>query len=268
MINTVHNCKAEELLNKLILNKIKVDLIYIDPPYNTGKKFDDFDDIQSFNEYLNYYYSLYPVYKDILNKSGSIYVHVDYRTVHYHKIMLDNIFGINNFRNEIIWCYRSIGRLSTNYYPNKHSNILWYTKSNNYKFNIPKVKIKEISNKRFNKIDENGKKYYIFNSKKYNVSRKLYMNETRPMYDWWDDINSLSHGEVERIKYNYSTQKPEALLERIILSTTEENDIVLDTFGGSGVTAAVAKKNKRNYITGDINPNSIKIINKRLGDII
>lgn len=268
MINSVNHCSADILLNKMIDNNIKVDLIYIDPPYNTGKKFDDFDDNQSFDEYLNYYYKLYPLYKEVLKDTGSFFLHVDYRTVHYHKIMLDSIFGQNNFINEIIWCYKSNGRMSEKYFAKKHDTILWYSLSKNYKVNIPKIKIKETSKKRYDKVDENGKKYYIYNSLKNGTARFCYLKEERPLYDYWDDINSLTHGETERKNYNYSTGKPIKLLERIILTCTDVDDIVLDTFGGSGVTAAAAKKNNRNYITGDINPKSIKIINKRLGDIV
>ena len=249
-----------ELLKQLPNESIN--LIYCDILYNTGRKFKDYDDrLGSPQQAIDWYRPRLIEMKRVLKNNGSIYLQCDCRLVHYLKVEMDNIFGINNFRNEIIWCYKTQGFTKKNW-SQKHDNILYYTKSSNWVFNVDDVRENEITEstmKRWKKeIDEfgmiptkkNGKTYW---SSPYSLPR-----------DWWL-INTLPQAHKERV--GYDTQKPKALLERIIKASSNENDIVADFFCGSGTSLVVAKELNRKYIGCDINPRAVEITNERLKNI-
>lgn len=190
--------------------------------------------------------------KRVLKRTGSIYLHCDPTASHYLKLLMDAIFGTNNFRNEIIWHYRT-GGVSKRYFARKHDIIFFYTKSNEYKFNPIQVKeyYKDIYGEDFKPsfedrnggVDENG--YY----------RYAYKD------DVWD-IRAVFNMSKEYV--GYPTQKPEALLEQIIQASSEEGDWVLDPFCGCGTTIAVAQKLQRKWIGIDITYLAIDVISKRL----
>lgn len=268
----------------------KIDLIYIDPPYDSkadyrtkielpGASIDSkptvleqfaYADTWSNNvggeevkgtvAYLKYMYPRLVLMRELLSERGSIYVHLDWHVGHYTKLLLDDIFGKDNFRNEIIWCYSSGGRSKTTF-PKKHDDIYLYSKSDNYIFNPIKTPLSEEEvKKNYPLVDEDGRHYRVWSNAKLGVvNYKQYAEKLTE--DWWSDINILQTMEKERV--NYGTQKPEKLLERIIKASSNEGSIVADFFGGSGTTAAVAEKLGRKWITSDIGKPATMIMRKR-----
>lgn len=233
-LNKVYNMDNLELLKQLPGNSI--DLIYCDILYNTGRKFDDYDDnLGTPEEAIEWYKPRLMEMKRVLKDTGSIYLQMDYRLVHYMKVYMDELFGIKNFRNEIVWKY-GLGGSGNREFAKKHDNILFYSKSNGY----------------------------IFNIQYENATSNRLKGQTKKMTDVWD-IPTLNNMAKERIGYN--TQKPKALLERIIKASSNEGDIVADFFCGSGTSLVVAKELGRNYIGCDINPKAIEITNNRLMEI-
>ncbi len=253
----------------------KVDLIYIDPPFGTGDGFSvklpgvrERVKIPAYNDnldtasYLAMMRAVLTLCHDLLKDTGSIYVHIDYRMSARIRLMLDDIFGESCFQNEIIWAYKSGGR-SIRHYSRKHDNILFYRKSAKAYFDISAVGVPRGPMKRNNMkrtVDENGKLCFSIRS-----GGKTYTYyEDTPVYpsDVWADIEHMHQRDPERT--GYATQKPEALLRRIISASCPEGGLVADFFGGSGTTAAVAAKLNRRYITVDASPASLGIIRKRL----
>lgn len=248
-INKLFNIDNIKLMNKLPDDSI--DLIYCDILYNTGKKFDDYDDsLGTPIQAMEWYEPRLLEMKRILKNTGSIYLQCDYRLLHYLKVKMDNIFGINNFRNEIIWHYKSMSN-TKRYYPRKHDSILFYTKTDTYTFNYEndsvQVPYSEATLKR-------SKTKAGFNNDKADyLKSNTYLKE-----DVWDDISFLKNGVV------YNTQKPKALLERIIKTSSNEGDIIADFFCGSGTTCVVAKELLRNYIGCDIGEKAIQVATERI----
>ena len=249
-----------------------IDLIYIDPPYDSKADYrtkitlPGFDIEQRPNVLEQFAYSdtwkdgtvsylkmMYPrlyLMKELLSDKGSIYVHLDWHVGHYVKVLMDEIFGKNNLVNEIIWCYKS-GGVGEQGYAKKHDTILMYKKNNEFIFNTPK------------------EKSYMMPWSGKNPAQTYYKDE-RGTYtivnvkDYWTDIGILATSSFERV--GYATQKPEALLERIIEASSNENSIVADFFGGSGTTATVAEKLGRRWITSDFGKPANMIMRKRLID--
>lgn len=254
-----------EIMKSLPSNSI--DLVYIDSPFFSGRNYSveskidkgevrEFTDtFKTLNDYLRFLCPRLVEMKRLLKHTGSIYVHLDWHAVHYVKVMMDKIFGYDNFRNNIVWCYNAAGR-GKKKFSTKHDDILWYSKTDNYIFNLDNIKIDfDVNFKKTFKEDEKGL-YYTYSGKKYYVDGKI-------PEDWWCDIPSMDHTEhSERV--NYPTQKPEALLERIIKASSNEGDIVADFFGGSGTTASVCQRLNRKWITCDKSQQSIDVIKARL----
>ena len=273
-------------------NNIKVDLVYIDPPFASGadyaktvylrrnpkivetiKKTEEkleIEDLKSFEEkmygdiwnkeaYLNWMYENLMAIKSIMSETASIYVHLDWHICHYVKILMDEIFGEDNFKNEIIWCYTG-GTDNKNNFGRKHDTILFYSKSEISIFNGVYENFAKNTLKRFNKEDENGK--YKENKLADGRITKTYMKKEGKMApDYWNfPIVNRTYDEA----VGYSTQKPEALLKRIINASSNQGMIVSVFFGGSGVTAKVANDLGRKFIHCDIGVNSIETTRDRL----
>ena len=256
----------------------KVDLIYIDPPfdsktdYRTKIKLPGTDIqqrptvIEQFayadtweRGTISYLRMLYPrllLMKELLSDRGSIYVHIDWHVGHYVKLILDDIFGKENFINDIIWCYTGPTNQKNNY-PRKHDNILYFVKSSDYIFNSDDIRIPFVkSNKTGGKTSFAGKK---------NDSILESIDEKgKIVEDWWIDVADL--GKVHNESAGYATQKPTKLLERIIKASSNEGDLVCDFFGGSGTTAAVAERLGRRWITCDIGKPASLVMRKRFID--
>ena len=251
-LNRVYCMDNLELMRKI--DDESIDLIYCDILYNTGKKFKDFNDnLGSPQEAIEWYKPRFREMKRILKNTGSIYIHCDWHLVHYIKVLMDKIFGISNFRNEIIWSYERWTN-SSNDFTRCHDNILRYVKSNTFAFNKlyePFSGKSKHKGSRFSKINKDGKleQEYVSNKRE------------KAMKDVWN-ISILNSQAKERV--GYDTQKPKELLERIIKSSSNEGDIVADLFCGSGTSLVVAKELGRQYIGCDINPRAIEITEKRL----
>ena len=255
--------KGLEYINKLfkednleLLRRLPdecIDLIYCDILYNTGRKFNDYDDnLGTPQEAIEWYKPRLSEMKRVLRKSGSIYLQCDFRLVHYLKVEMDNIFGSTNFRNEIIWHYkRWTGKAKK--YQSLHDNILFYTKTNNYNFNILYKDYTEGSKRR-----KEHTLHRFKNGEKYLVTE----NNGVPENDVWCDIPFIPPSSKERV--GYDTQKPKELMRRIILSSSNEGDLIADFFCGSGTTCVVAKELGRSYLGCDIGEKAIRTTNQRL----
>lgn len=272
---------------------MEVDLVYIDPPFASGadyaKKIQvrrnplvqkaindaeqqlDNSDMMAFEEkmygdiwdkerYLNWMYENLMAIKAVMSDTASIYVHLDYHIGHYVKILMDEIFGEENFRNEIIWHYYNKMQGNVNRFASNHDSIYFYSKSDVFFYKQIKEKreetvkqIKRIWDKETQKLvnakDDNGKVIYI-------------ETDEKTIDDVWR-LSMLQPADKEE-PLDYSTQKPEALLERIIKASSNEGMVVADFFGGSGVAAAVAHKLGRKFVHGDANINSIQTARDRL----
>lgn len=302
----------------------KIDLIYIDPPFDSkadykkkinvrGSKassdatsFEEkqYTDIWTNDEYLQFIYERLLLCRELLADTGSIYVHMDEKRAHYVRQIMDEVFGQNNFRREIIWDITVLSgfKSQAQNWIRGHDVILYYAK------NIGRVKYNKLFQKqskkylkRFNKVDENGRRYFdgrgerrylddvIKKGKPYgdvwgdvlsyqSVKAQLAEIETldelsdyvtelandRALSDVWGDIMSFQQIPTAAENSGYPTQKPEALLQRIILSATDPGDLVFDCFMGSGTTQAVAMKLGRRFIGADINLGAIQTTTKRL----
>lgn len=326
---------------------ILVDLVYIDPPFASGADYSktvyirqnpklakalkqaeeelEIEDLKSFEEkmygdvwnkekYLNWMYENLCAIKSVMSETASIYVHLDYHIGHYVKILMDEIFGEDNFRNEIIWRRRSGALNNYKSFGQQTDTIFFYSKNDEYCFNLQKTKDSpealEYIKERFIYDDGDGRLYsrdpvtnpsatatptLVYNYKGYEppvkgwafarktmeewdkagklyfpedksqrIRRKTFLDEYegQPIQNLWTDIYVINSQAEESV--NYATQKPEALLERIIKASSDENMIVADFFGGSGVTAAVANKLNRRFIHCDVGINSIQTVRDRL----
>lgn len=315
---------------------IEVDLVYIDPPFASGadyakkiyirrnplvqkamkeaeqnldneemKEFEEkmYGDIWDKERYLNWMYENLMAIKSVMSENASIYVHLDYHIGHYVKILMDEIFGEENFRNEIVW-KRSTTHADAGFYGNNFDTIFFYTKGQGYIFNTVFQDYDESYLARFTHVDPDGRKWdsgnltakglqgggYEYEYKgvrslwrcpketmerldkegrlhfttKGGIRSKVYLDELSgmPSQALWTDLNAVNSQAEERV--DYATQKPEALLERIIKASSNEGMLVADFFGGSGVTAAVAHKLNRRFIHGDVNINSLQTARDRL----
>lgn len=244
-----------------ILKSESVDLIYLDPPFNTGKVFKntggEFNDkFGSIEHYIGWMKPRIEEMHKILKPTGSIYLHCDWHASHYLKIVMDEIFGINNFQNEIIWHYTNGGAGKTKF-SRKHDNIFFYSKSKKYTFNHNDVRTpyKPQNTKIYH--DDDG--IYMIEPK--TGKRRYYNEKGKVMDDVWD-INFIGPNSKERL--GWPTQKPETLLERIIKASSNKGDVVFDPFCGCGTSVFVAKKLVRKYIGIDMNPKAIELTRERL----
>ena len=249
----------------------KIDLIYIDPPFDSkadykkiievrgvGKAESDstsfeekqYGDIWTNDEYLQFMYERLILLRELLAENGTIVVHLDYRKCHHIRLIMDEVFGADNFRNEIIWTYNG-GATPPRDYPRKHDNLLRYVKDcqkGKWIFNIEYRPYNEQTAERMKHIHKGV---------------MVDLDRGTPVTDWWTDIK-VPTGPRNQEKNGYPTQKPEKLLNRIIKACSNEGDLVLDCFMGSGTTQAVAMKLGRRFIGADINLGAIQTTTKRL----
>ena len=264
----------------------KVDLIYIDPPFDSKADYrtdvklpgvsleqkptviEQFAYADTWENgtisYLKMIYTRLLMMKELLSDRGTFYLHIDWHVGPYVKILLDDIFGKENFRNEIVWKYTGSLQPKRDF-ARKHDIIYRYSKSDDLTYNPVYVPYSEGTINRFDHEDENGRfKITYRDGKEY----KTYMKEGKPIEDVWiDDIQDIPII-MKNAKENtgYSTQKPEVLLERIIKASSNEGDLVCDFFGGSGTTAAVAERLGRKWITCDIGKPASLVMRKRFID--
>lgn len=278
-------------------NDIKVDLVYIDPPFASGADYAktvyirrnpkvadaiqkaeetlDIEELKTFEEkmygdvwnkeaYLNWMYENLTAIKSVMSDNASIYVHLDHHIGHYVKILMDEIFGEDNFQREIIWDIQVLSGFKT-IAPNwvrGHDVIYYYSIDNNNRvFNKLLQPHTEKYISMFNRIDKDGRKYMVAHGTKRYLDE---LSEGKPFGDVWSDIMSFQQQPTSAEKVDYATQKPESLLRRIIESSSNKEMIVADFFGGSGGTAKVANDLNRKFIHCDIGINSIETTRDRL----
>ena len=246
----------------------KVKLIYIDPPYNTGN--DSFGYNNSFNHstWLTFMKNRLEVAHELLTRDGSIYIQLDHNEVHYCKVLMDEIFGRENFQREVIWDISVLSgyKTLTKNWIRGHETILFYSKTSDFYFNKLTVPHNEKYLARFDKTDENGEKYFDGRGERRYLRDVI--EKGKAIGDVWSDIMSFQQLPTSKEKLDFDTQKTEALLERIISSATKEGDLVLDFFSGSGTTVSTAHKLKRRWIAIEQLENQINILHKRLTDVI
>ena len=272
--------------NKMILSSLKngpmrkeieaqggIKLIYIDPPFDVGADFSmnieigEGDEAESFTKkpsmieeiayrdtwgkgadsFIAMIYERLKLMRELLADDGSIYVHCDWRVNSYMRLIMDEIFGKDKFRNEVIWTY-SGGAVPFNDYPRKHDTLLKYRKTDSHIFNIQYRPYNELTAKRMRTIHK---------------GIMVDVERGTPITDWWTDIK-VPTGPENKEKIGYPTQKPEALLERIIQVSSNEGDLVADFFCGSGTTLATAEKLGRKWIGSDLGKFGIHTTRKRM----
>ena len=261
----------------------KVDLIYIDPPFdskadykkkikikgknvtNDSNSFEEkqYGDIWTNDEYIQFMFERLIIMKELLAETGSIYLHCDWHKSAYIRILMDEVFGPDNFRNEIVWSYFGFKRATSKKFPQKHDLIFSYTKSSEYTWNVQYRPHSEEYIKRFKK-DENGRLYRDDVNPTGGGARIIYLDEVEGdiIDSVWDDIPPVNP--VAKDRQNYPTQKPENLISRIIKASTNEGDLVFDCFMGSGTTQVAANNLGRRYLGADINLGAIQTTTKRL----
>jgi DNA modification methylase len=267
-LKTIYENKDPLIKNKV---KGKVKLIYIDPPFATESDFKTssgnkaYTDKSKGADFVEFIRRRLILAKEILAEDGSIFVHLDWKKVHYIKAVLDEVFNENFLVNEIIWHYADNFQGNVKGFATNHNTILWYSKTNTYTANkifIPLAKItkrdKRVWSSELGKLvsarDDNGSLIYEdFTEKKAD--------------DVWEIGQSSTTKKASAEFIDYPTQKPEELLKRIILAASNEGDLVMDFFGGSGTTVAVAEKLKRKWVTCDIGKLAFYTIQRRLLNI-
>lgn len=314
--NLLFHGDNKEVMATLIENGFrgKIDLVYIDPPFmsgadyirkvelrgltNLGRIEEDeasllqqtmYFDIWNNDAYLQFMYERLMLLKELLRETGSIYVHLDWHVGHYVKLLMDEVFGQQNFVNELIWNHQILGQSHSLTFPKSHETILRYGKGGSFVFNIedPSVRI-PFSESILKSIRKDAEGYYY---KRGRATRRVTEEERRRgaftktyidiskgrlVGDVWSDIPYYQPKQSEKV--GFVTQKPEAILNRIIKASTKEPQqaledgedipLVLDCFIGSGTTAAMAQKLGRRWIACDINKGAIQMTSKRLQKII
>ena len=267
-MNKLHIGDNLEIMKSMGYNTI--DLIYLDPPFNSNKFYSSkgfsFNDRWKEDDYLTFMRQRLIIMRRLLKETGSIYLHCDPTASHYLKIMMDEIFGIKNFRNEIVWCYKGPSPIK-NRFPKKHDIVFYYTKTDKRVFNcdvvrVPYTESKEKAMKRWAHT-----KSGIFTkdnfSERENKIKDLFERGGKIIEDWWSDIGAGGHIPKNEL-VGYPTQKPKKLLERIIKASSNEGDIVMDPFCGSGTTCVVAKQLNRQYIGIDLSDKAIELTKQRM----
>lgn len=265
----------------------KVDLIYIDPPFDSKADYrtkvslpgveleqkptviEQFAYSDTWSDGTASYLAMITprliLMRELLSESGAIYVHLDWHVSHYVKLALDEVFGRANFRNEIVWSYFGFKRSTSQKFPQKHDVLFSYTKSEEYFWKTQYKPHNPDYLKRF-KPDETGRLCRSDVNPTGGGSRKIYLDEVEGdiIDSVWDDLPPVNPVAKERV--DYATQKPEKLLDRVISSSCPEGGLVVDFFGGSGTTAAVAEKLGRRWIASDLGKPACMIMRKRLID--
>ena len=253
-MNKIYQGDCLEIMRKLLNESI--DLIYIDPPFFVGKDFIEYSDKwKSSKEFLDYLTIRIKEMWRILKSTGTIYIHCDWHISHYLKIEMDRVFGHNNFRNEIIWYY-PFGNHGKKDFGRKHDTIFRYSKTKDYVFNIKDILLPYKSST-LERLKYKG-------AREKNINKVIKRGGRLP-YDVWD-FGIVQGNSKESV--NYPTQKPEALLDRIIKASSNMKDVVLDPMCGSGTSLIIAKKLGRNWIGIDKSKKAIEITNKRLNNSI
>lgn len=257
-----------------------VRLIYIDPPFATMQEFQGADEQKAYQDkvsgarFVEFLRKRLILLRELLAHDGAIYVHLDWKKAHYIKVVMDEVFGDNNFRNEIIWHYPGREMHINTKFNAKHETILFYARSNATAIRMARVAVPYDKLDRLKGLrrkvhrDKSGKEW-VWETRGQAAGQEPYkryvdeiISQGRPLSDVWSDLQFLRGNHPERT--GYPTQKPASLVERIIRASTAEGDLVLDAFAGSGTTCAVAEVNNRRWIGIDCGKLSIYTVQKRM----
>lgn len=251
-------CDNLDLMSKI--ESGTVDLIYCDILYGTGRKFADYQDLKPIRSEIEAHYI--PRIKEmhrILKDTGSIYLQMDTRINHWIRLIMDDIFGYENFQNELVWVYRTQG-FSKSKWSEKHDVVLFYSKSKAFTFNLEDVRENEIGESTQKRWHKEIKEFGMIPTKK---NGKTYWNSPYSPPKDWINLNALPQAHAER--NGYDTQKPKELIKKFIKASSNEGDLVADFYLGSGTTCEVALELCRNFIGCDINPRAVELSKKRCG---
>lgn len=260
----------------------KVDLVYIDPPFDSkvdykktinlksvGKAESDvssfeekqYGDIWNNDEYLQFMYERLLLIRELLSDNGSIFLHCDWHRSHHLRCLMDDVFGPNNFVNEIVWCYYGPGSPGMRQFNRKHDNIFWYSKSTDkWKFYDNAVRIPHN-----NKTTDNFKKGLKGSGF---IAGNYELADGKIPEDWWEMAIAGRYPNDGEKRIGYPTEKPYKLIERIIKATTQPGDLVADFFMGSGVVPMCAMELGRRFLGSDINMGAVHLTTKRLTKIM
>ncbi len=244
-----------------------LDVIYIDPPFGTGavqrgrghSYVDRADDPATFVAWLS------PLLADsrrVLADTGSLFVHLDYRTVHYIKVELDRVFGRDRFVNEIVWCY-SVGGKGRRGFGRKHDTILWYARGPHWAFYPEAIRVPRRGGSHMRVVATPEGEVQEKTDRKTGRVYRYPVAAGKVPEDWWTDVETLNHSDAERT--GWPSQKPERLVARILSAVTKPGDRVADWFAGSGTTAAVAQRLGRSFVVVEREAAAVAVIEKRLG---
>jgi site-specific DNA-methyltransferase (adenine-specific)/adenine-specific DNA-methyltransferase len=254
---------GDNLLVMRALPDESIDLIYIDPPFFTGREqrangdaAHAFDDAWAggLDAYLAWLRERVIEMRRLLRPTGVLYVHCDFHAGHYIKVLLDEVFGGERFQNEIIWHYGLGAANATRHFLRKHDTIFVYRKSDAATFNVVRGGVTPAMLAKYSHEDARGR--YMMSR-----GRKYYLKGGKPLDSVWD-IPAIAATSRERL--GYPTQKPETLLERVILASSNEGDVVADFCCGSGTTPAVAQRLGRRWLACDASPAAVEITASRL----
>ena len=310
--NLLFHGDNEEILSSLLIAGFrgKVDLIYIDPPFDSAADYvrkvrlrgqakmlkgdghtaieqTQYEDIWANDNYLQFMYERLILMRELLSEQGSIYLHCDPNKSHYLKLLMDEIFGEGNFLNDISWCY-SEREGAKNHFNWKHDCLLFYSKNKETDriFNWQDIALEYATSslEKYNLIDSDNRKYQIRGSGGHLAGKQQLKPEDETKYPEWTYRDYLDtkkgvpprdyfvdidfENRASKNRTDFPTQKPEALLERVIKASSDKGSIVLDCFCGSGTTAAVAEKLGRRWIVADLNKGAIQTTIKRLQGVI
>ncbi len=248
-----------------------VDLIYIDPPFATGRLMrgasGSYDDRTpgGLAPYLAWLQPILVEIHRVLAARGSLFVHLDSRAVHHARVLLDEIFGAARLVNEIVWCY-SVGGRSARAFGRKHDTILWFARDADHRFFPDAVRVPRRAGSHMKiERDDDGRAVQVKRDRKTGRLYRYPVHEGKVPEDWWTDIETLNRSDRERT--GWPTQKPEALLERLIAAASEPGGRVADFFSGSGTTAAVAHRLGRRFLAVDASPEACEVTRKRLAAV-
>lgn len=301
--NLMFSGDNKEILSSLLVAGFrgKVDLIYIDPPFDSGADYVrkvklrgvgngngeengnggkipadgqslaeqiQYNDIWANDNYLQFMYERLILLRELLSEKGSLYLHCDENKNHHLRFLLDEVFGMENFRREVIWDITVLSGYKTqaNNWIRGHDSIYFYTKSENFIFNKQKQPHRKEYLDRFDKQDDAGRWY--FEGRGVRLYKDEVIKRGKSAGDVWFDIMSFQQQPTSAENVQYPTQKREDLLGRIIRASSDENSIILDCFCGSGTTAVVAEKLGRRWIVADLNKGALQITIKRLQSVI
>lgn len=245
-----------------LLPDASVDLVYADPPFFTGRRQrharmrTEFEDSWAggLDGYLAWLRPLLGEFHRLLAPTGTLYLHLDWHAVHYAKVELDRIFGADHFLNEVIWHYGLGAARSRSHFLRKHDTLLVYRRGPAATFHLLRGAVTRAMANKYRHEDERGR--YM-----HSRGRRYYLKGGKPLDSVWE-IPSIAATSAER--QGYPTQKPEALLERVIRASTNPGDLVLDPFCGSGTTPAVAQRFHRRWIAADRSPAALELTAARL----